>query len=125
MKNFGEVKNDVLEVSLMDQYLQMIKSGQKTVEVRLDSPAFKKLVKGSRIRFKSSKDQVLCVVTSLKKYKDFKELLEDVGYKKVAPTANGLFETLSIVNSIQTSKGKYGDRVKIGGALAIGVKAVT
>jgi len=71
-------------MKLQDVPFNLIKNGQKTVELRLFDEKRKQLVVGDKIEFSKQTDntqKILCKVVDLKVFKDFEELFLSVSPK--------------------------------------------
>ena len=67
-------------MNLCPEPFEMIRSGKKTIELRLNDEKRQAISIGDTIVFTNTKDsgkQIFAVVTALHKFKDFKELYEN------------------------------------------------
>jgi len=105
-----------------------IKNGEKIVEMRLGKPRFKRFKVGDTIRIredfwnngqiiKSKMSGVKTQITKVERFKTFRELLENIGFKKVMPDAQTLEEALIPAKQFYKST----DEAKLG-AIAIHFK---
>jgi ASC-1-like (ASCH) protein len=110
----------IIEVTLKNKYLEYIKSGKKTVEVRINSGQFRNIKVGDKIKFFSRSNEVVCEVTSIDKFSDFKTLLEDKGVENVIPDCFSVDEGVRLINSIPT----FTERCRKNGCIAFGLKVI-
>jgi len=66
----------VRSLRIQDRYLAMIKSGKKTLEIRVAYDHIKKIVPGDQIKLVSSCNQVVCQVRDVRQYPGFDQMLE-------------------------------------------------
>ncbi len=69
------------KMSLNEEYFDLIKSGQKTIEIRLNDAKRRKVMVGDTIEFTKLPDQdefLKVIVKDLRNYKTFKEMYEDL-----------------------------------------------
>ncbi|MFJ1936633.1 ASCH domain-containing protein [Kitasatospora sp. NPDC088160] len=78
----------VREMSLYQQYYDLVAAGRKRVEVRVAYPALLDLAPGQRIRFRCGQQSTLTQVTRVTRYANFEELLDNEGVEAVNPTAS-------------------------------------
>ena len=64
------------EMGIYKRYFDLIASGCKTTEVRVNDSSRKKIKKGSLIRFRCQGEQVLTRVTRVTRYTTFDEMFE-------------------------------------------------
>jgi ASC-1-like (ASCH) protein len=114
-------KPNHFEITLMGKYLNFIKSGQKKVEVRINSGQFKNVKIGDTIKFFNRTDEVTCEVTSTEVFKDFRTLLEKAGVENVIPGCKSIDEGNRLINSIPT----FQERCKRNGCIALGIKVTS
>ncbi|ASJ03045.1 isomerase [Thermococcus profundus] len=72
----------VYRLRVREEYLDFIKSGEKRIEVRVAYPALRNIKEGDRIIFN---DEVPAVVTGVKKYETFRQVLREEPIKKIFP----------------------------------------
>lgn len=109
------------EMKLLEEPFQRIKSGMKTVEVRLNDEKRQKLYLGDTINFKKLPEQeevVSVKVVDLQRYKTFKDLIQEIplkylGYSNGDTEKDFLDDCYNIYTKEQEQK--YG-------VLAIGIK---
>ena len=73
------------EMNLFRRYFDLVASGRKTIEVRVQYPNLRKLAPGDRIRFICGRDDVLTVVKRVARYRSFEEMLDAEGSANVNP----------------------------------------
>lgn len=86
-------------MSIYKQYLDLIASGEKTVEVRVGYPSMRRVTPGQLVRFVSGDEQCLTRVTRVTEYSSFEAMLDQED-----PTAIGAVasreELLKAIRSI-------------------------
>lgn len=103
------------EATLKNVYLNQIKSGQKTIEGRINSGMFLRVQEGDKFRFFSNNDEVNCTITKINKYKSFAEMLQAEGYKKCLPNVSTLEAAVKAYSVIPG----YDERASRSGVLAL------
>ena len=78
----------VREMSLHQQYYDLVAGGRKRVEVRVAYPALLDLAPGQQIRFCCGQESTLTQITRVTRYASFEELLDNEGVEAVNPTAS-------------------------------------
>ncbi|MGH8909779.1 MAG: ASCH domain-containing protein [Egibacteraceae bacterium] len=63
-------------MSIYQQYLRLIASGEKTVEVRVGYPSMRRIAPGQLIRFVSGDEACLTRVTRVTEYPSFEAMLD-------------------------------------------------
>ena len=76
---------DVKEIYLKQEFLEMIKSGIKTLELRVAFPHFRNVSNGDQIIFRSSNDEVKVKVTDIRNYKSLADVMKSEDISKLAP----------------------------------------
>lgn len=89
-----------LEVPLKEPYLSLIQQGKKTIEGRIASGLFQRVIPGSTIRFFNHTGSVTCKISHAKIYKSFDEMLRAEGIEKCLPNVRSLEEAVRIYNSL-------------------------
>ncbi|ASJ09690.1 isomerase [Thermococcus siculi] len=72
----------VYRLRVREEYLDHIKSGEKRIEVRVAYPQLKNIKPGDKILFN---DEVPAVVTGVKRYETFRQVLREEPIKKIFP----------------------------------------
>eukprot|EP01059_Diplonema_ambulator_P018259 TRINITY_DN304_c4_g1_i1.p2 TRINITY_DN304_c4_g1~~TRINITY_DN304_c4_g1_i1.p2 ORF type:complete len:195 (+),score=69.66 TRINITY_DN304_c4_g1_i1:50-634(+) len=116
------------QLTLKKKYIHQIKHKtrdglQKTVEGRINSGIVLRYRKGDRIRFfyqANQSDDVTCLITDIKKYASFKEMLEAEGVQKCLTDVRSLAEGVRIYDSIPS----YPQRAAQHGVVAIHLSVV-
>jgi len=75
----------VREMSLYRRYFDLVASGRKTIEVRVQYPNLRKLAAGEHIRFICGGDECLTVVKRVARYSSFDRMLDAEGPERVNP----------------------------------------
>lgn len=102
-------------VTLKHPYVDQIKSGEKTVEGRINSGMFAKVRPGEGIKFFNHISEVYCTIDNVSKYRSFEEMLREEGVQNCLPGVKSLRDGVSIYDRI---KG-YSDRAKKSGVVAL------
>ncbi|WP_059360213.1 ASCH domain-containing protein [Parachlamydia acanthamoebae] len=114
----GSGSLDGKKFTLMKKYLDLIRSGQKTVEGRINSGAFKCARIGDRITFYCrSSAPVQCLITDVNTYPSFKEMLVKEGLKACLPDVTDLSKGIEIYEKIPG----YKERASQHGVIALKV----
>ncbi|MFI7702484.1 ASCH domain-containing protein [Nonomuraea sp. NPDC049480] len=87
------------DLTLFRESFDLVRSGRKSVEVRVSYPKFRDLAPGHRIRFTSDGLQCLTRVRRLARYTSFEELLDTEGAERVNPDV-GRDEQLGRIRTI-------------------------
>lgn len=109
------------EFTLRRKYIELIKSGDKTTEGRINSGGFRRLKEGDKVRFFDGREpefSVLCEILGIGRYRSFREMLEREGFESMIPDAKSLGEAVGIYNRIPS----YPDRARKNGVLALRIK---
>jgi ASC-1-like (ASCH) protein len=69
------------------RYFDLIATGRKTTEIRVNDSSRKKIKKGSLIRFRCQGDDVLTRVTRIARYPGFDEMFDHESVASVNPLA--------------------------------------
>ncbi len=122
-KKFGvvalhlQLKNPIEhEVLIQKKYFDLIKSGKKTVEGRINDVPYKKISLGDVILFKDETNQSLlrCRVLERHYYSSFREMLIEETLAKCLPDVGSVSEGERIYRSFP----QYAEREKLCGAIA-------
>ncbi|WP_017580432.1 ASCH domain-containing protein [Nocardiopsis valliformis] len=105
------------EMHLYRQYFDLVASGEKTTEIRVDDASRKRLREGDLIRFKCQNEDVLTRITRLARYTDFDEMFRHEPVSSVDPTASKA-EQLRGIREI------YPPEREALGVIAIGIELV-
>lgn len=76
------------EMGIYKRYFDLIASGKKTTEIRVDDSSRKRLKEGDLLRFTCRDEEVLTRITRLARYADFDEMFEYEPVSSVIPTAS-------------------------------------
>ncbi len=75
------------EMGIYKRYFDLIASGQKTTEIRVNDSSRRKIKPGSLVRFKCRDEEVLTRVTRVAHYTSFEEMFDHEPVESVNPTA--------------------------------------
>jgi ASC-1-like (ASCH) protein len=73
------------EMNLYRRYFDLVASGRKTIEVRVQYPNLRSLAAGDRIRFICGSDDALTRVKRVTRYASFEQMLDTEGPERVNP----------------------------------------
>lgn len=76
----------VYHLRVREEYLSYIKSGEKRIEVRVAYPQLRAIKPGDKLIFN---DSVPAVVTEVKRYETFRQVLREEPIKKIFPDEPG------------------------------------
>ncbi|OZU87133.1 hypothetical protein CIL03_18280 [Virgibacillus indicus] len=110
------------KMGLFDQPFQSIKSGRKTVEVRLNDEKRRKVSIGNIIEFAKVPQQgetLKVEVLDLKRYDSFKEMYEDITAEDMGAEGRSVDEMVKNTYKIYSP-----EQEKVWGTLAITIKLV-
>jgi ASC-1-like (ASCH) protein len=105
------------EMGIYKRYFDLIASGRKSVEVRVNDSSRRKIKVGSLIRFRCQGDQVLTRVTRVARYASFEEMFDHERVGSVNPLATRE-EQLANIRQI------YPPEREALGVVAIGIELV-
>lgn len=105
------------EMGIYKRYFDLIASGRKTTEIRVNDASRRKIQKGSLIRFRCRDDEILTRVTRIARYRDFEEMFDHESVASVNPTATR-DEQLANIRQI------YPPEREALGVVAIGIELV-
>ena len=75
------------EMGIYKRYFDLIVSGRKTTEIRVNDSSRRKIKVGSLIRFRCQGEEVLTRVTRVARYANFEEMFDHEDVTSVNPTA--------------------------------------
>ncbi|KXZ48348.1 hypothetical protein GPECTOR_28g755 [Gonium pectorale] len=121
----------------MPRYLELIRSGAKTVEGRIRVGKWADVVPGDLFRFFSNEqppppagpaaanppptvEPALCVATSVRQYDSFRAMLEGEGLQACLPGCGGVEEGVEVYRGIPG----YREREGSDGVVAVGVRVL-
>jgi ASC-1-like (ASCH) protein len=107
----------LVEMGIYKRYFDLIASGRKTTEVRVNDSSRKKIKEGSLIRFRCQGDEVLSRVTRVARYNTFEEMFDHESITSVNPLATRE-EQLANIRQI------YPPEKEALGVVAIGIELV-
>jgi ASC-1-like (ASCH) protein/GNAT superfamily N-acetyltransferase len=90
----------IRSLRIQGRYLTMIKSGEKTLEIRVAYDHIKRIKRGDQIKLVSGNDQVVCCVRDVRRYPGFDQMLKHEDAKQALP---GLRPS----EALQTLRGIY------------------
>ncbi len=105
------------EMGIYKRYFDLIATGRKTTEIRVNDSSRRKITEGSLIRFRCRQEEVLTRVTRVARYASFEEMFDHESVASVNPTATRQ-EQLTNVRQI------YPPEREALGVLAIGIELV-
>lgn len=105
------------EMGIYKRYFDLIVTGRKTIEVRVNDSSRQKIKKGSLIRFRCQGEEVLTRVTRANRYPNFDEMFEHEAVASVNPLATRE-EQLANIRQI------YPPEREAIGVVAIGIELV-
>jgi ASC-1-like (ASCH) protein len=76
------------DMGIYKRYFDLIVSGRKTIEIRVNDSSRKKIRDGSLIRFRCQGDEVLTRVTRVTRYATFDEMFDHESVASVNPLAS-------------------------------------
>ncbi|WP_369432037.1 ASCH domain-containing protein [Glycomyces amatae] len=106
------------EMGIYKRYFDLIASGAKTTEIRVNDASRRKITEGSLIRFRCRDDEVLTRVTRIVRYATFEDMFDHEAVASVNPTATRE-EQLANIRQI------YPPEREALGVLAIGIALVS
>jgi ASC-1-like (ASCH) protein len=104
-------------MGIYKRYFDLITTGHKTIEIRVNDSSRKKIKVGSLIRFRCQGDQVLTRVTRVARYASFEEMFDHEPVTSVNPLATRE-EQLANIRQI------YPPEREALGVVAIGIELV-
>ena len=104
-------------MSIYKRYFDLIATGRKTTEIRVNDPSRKEIKEGSLIRFRCQGDEVLTRVTKVARYKNFEEIFDNEPVASINPLATRE-EQLANIRQI------YPPEREALGVVAIGIELV-
>jgi ASC-1-like (ASCH) protein len=107
----------VHEMGIYKYYFDLIASGRKTTEIRVNDSSRMKIKAGSLIRFRCQGDEILTRVTRVARYGDFEEMFDHESVASVNPLATRA-EQLANIRQI------YPPEREALGVVAIGIELV-
>jgi len=105
------------EMGIYKRYFDLIATGRKTTEIRVNDSSRRKIKEGSLIRFRCQGDQVLTRVTRVARYGSFEEMFDHEAINAVNLLA-GREEQLANIRQI------YPPEREALGVVAIGIELV-
>jgi ASC-1-like (ASCH) protein len=111
------------ELTLKRMYVHQIRGGGKTVEGRINSGVILRYRAGDQIRFfyqQNRSDDVTCLITDIRKYRGFKEMLETEGFKKCLTDVRSLEDAVRVYNQIPG----YSERAARSGVVALHLEVI-
>jgi ASC-1-like (ASCH) protein len=106
------------QMNLFRRYFDLVASGRKTIEVRVQYPNLRKLAAGEHIRFVCGRDEALTRVKRVARYTSFEAMLDGEGPERVNPDSPRE-QQLANIRRI------YGPEKEALGVLAIEIELVT
>ena len=99
---------NLMNLSLQEKYFNAVVLGLKTVEGRLNSPKFQDLCIGMLMSFTSvaSDEVVVCEITGIHRYANFKEMLLEQGVENMLPGITCIEQGIAVYESFPGYKEK-------------------
>jgi ASC-1-like (ASCH) protein len=104
-------------MGIYKRYFDLIASGRKTTEIRVNDSSRRKITEDSLIRFRCREEDVLTRVTRVTRYSSFEEMFDHESVTSVNPTATRE-EQLTNIRQI------YSPEREALGVVAIGIELV-
>lgn len=98
-KKESEKFNNVPELFTTQEILDLIRSGQKTIDVEQEGLVTANIQAGGKLRFKSNTGNVTVKVLNIKKYRSIEEVLKSEPIGKMLPGKN-IQEAMQIANEL-------------------------
>lgn len=95
-------------IGIKQEYLSLIRSGAKTLEIRVGDEKIRSLKSGDKLEFRSSTDHIFAVICSIRSYPDFSTMLGIEDYTAIVP-GKTLNEVKGIIRDIYPA-----DRERLG-----------
>lgn len=111
------------ELTLKKKYIHQIRSGDKTIEGRINGGIVLSYRPNDTVRFfyhAVADDDVVCKIVAMRKYKSFPEMLKAEGYRSCLADARSLDESCATYAAIPG----YAERAARSGVVAIEVQVV-
>ncbi len=105
-------------IPLKNPYLSQISRGLKTIEGRINSGMMRNLKVGDQIRFFNQTGEANCVITAIRSYSSFGDMLKVEGVQKCLPNVHSLQEGVAIYDRIP----RYPEKARQFGVLAIEIQ---
>jgi len=102
-KSKSNKRKDLHNLTLKKIFIQQIRRGEKTVEGRVSKGAVLKYRKGDKVRFyyySNASDDVTCQIVNIRRYKTFREMLVNSGFKNCIPEAASLEDAVKAYDQI-------------------------
>ena len=106
---------------IQNEYLLAIKSGSKTVEGRLGTATAKKIKENDIINFQCGALNEKCLVTSIRNYKTFADMLDAEGLQKMLPGCDSIENGVKIYHRFPYYKRDEKEK----GAVAFSIEVVS
>ena len=82
------------------KFFDLIKLGEKTLEVRVGYNTINRIQIGERINLATHNDSCKVQIRDIRRYKTFKGMLEEEPYKRISPDSRSVKEVLSLFKRI-------------------------
>ncbi|MFJ6019966.1 ASCH domain-containing protein [Nocardiopsis alba] len=105
------------EMGIYKRYFDLIASGEKTTEIRVNDSSRQRLKEGDLLRFKCRDEEVLTRITRIARYRDFDEMFDHEPVSSVNPTA-------SREDQLRNVREIYPPEREALGVMAIGIELV-
>ncbi|MBN1585714.1 GNAT family N-acetyltransferase [Candidatus Uhrbacteria bacterium] len=109
-----DINQDTLRtIRVKKRFFDFIKSGEKTLEVRVGYDTIRGIKKGENIRFLTYEESLIVKVIDKREYPSFKETLKNEPFGKIVPDADSATTAFGILKSF------YGDQKEALGVIVI------
>lgn len=89
----------MIAVTIKHEYLEMIRDGRKSLEIRVGYPNILSVIAGSQVLLISGDDRQTVMAREIRKYDTFHQMLAQEDYKKIIPGASKM-EVLRVLQQI-------------------------
>lgn len=89
----------IIPITIKHEYLEMIMTGSKSLEIRVGYPNILSIMIGDHILFMSGTNRQIAIVNGIRKYSTFIEMLSNEDFRKILPGSSEV-ETLKKLQAI-------------------------
>ena len=98
------MQQNTYTITIKQPWFNLIQSGQKTIEGRLNRGLFSRLQVGNKITWIHKNLKCNIIVSKITKYRSFKEMLETEGLNNVLPTIDNIDDGIKIYRQYYTEQ---------------------